>query len=79
MTTTMRAVVLEAPGSLDALQIRELPIPRHQRPAVMMACQNFSAKEIESLRHALVAQMRDVEDHPDALEFAKEFDAAFAQ
>src|SRR4051794_3955648 len=27
MTTTMRAVVLEAPGSPEALQIRELPIP----------------------------------------------------
>jgi NADPH2:quinone reductase len=27
MTTTMRAVVLEAPGPPEALQIRELPIP----------------------------------------------------
>jgi NADPH:quinone reductase-like Zn-dependent oxidoreductase len=27
MTGTMRAVVLDAPGPPDALQIRELPIP----------------------------------------------------
>jgi hypothetical protein len=27
MTGTMRAVVLDAPGPSDALQIRELPIP----------------------------------------------------
>src|SRR5215210_2367 len=27
MTTTMRAVVLEAPGAPEALQIRKLPIP----------------------------------------------------
>lgn len=27
--TTMRAVVLDAPGPPEALQIREVPVPRH--------------------------------------------------
>ena len=31
MTGTMRAVVLDAPGAPEALQVRELPIPEPSR------------------------------------------------
>ena len=41
MTTTMRAVVLEAPGSPDALQIRELPIPAPRPGWVLIRVKAF--------------------------------------
>jgi NADPH:quinone reductase-like Zn-dependent oxidoreductase len=47
MTTTMRAVVLEAPGSPEALQIRELPIPNPRPPWVLIRVKAFGLNRSE--------------------------------
>src|SRR3954463_8355372 len=47
MTTTMRAAVLEAPGSPDALQIRELPIPVPRPGWVLIRVKAFGLNRSE--------------------------------
>jgi NADPH2:quinone reductase len=47
MTTTMRAVVLEAPGSPQALQIRELPIPEPRPGWVLIRVKAFGLNRSE--------------------------------
>src|SRR3954463_10585661 len=47
MTTTMRAVVLEAPGSPEALQIRELPIPTPRPGWVLIRVKAFGLNRSE--------------------------------
>src|SRR6187397_3308176 len=47
MTTTMRAVVLEAPGSPEALQIRELPIPEPAPGWVLIRVKAFGLNRSE--------------------------------
>ena len=47
MTTTMRAVVLEAPGSPEALQIRELPIPAPRPGWVLIRVKAFGLNRSE--------------------------------
>src|SRR6266496_4313809 len=47
MTATMRAVVLEAPGSPDALQIRELPIPALRPGWVLIRVKAFGLDRSE--------------------------------
>ena len=47
MTTTMRAVVLEAPGPLDALQICELPIPTPRSGWVLIRVNAFGLNRSE--------------------------------
>src|SRR3954469_22006866 len=47
MTTTMRAVVLEAPGSPEALQIRELPIPSPAPGWVLIRVKAFGLNRSE--------------------------------
>jgi NADPH2:quinone reductase len=47
MTTTMRAVVLEAPGSPNALQIRELPIPTPRPGWVLIRVKAFGLNRSE--------------------------------
>jgi NADPH:quinone reductase len=47
MTATMRAVVLEAPGSPDALQIRELPIPQPRPGWVLIRVKAFGLNRSE--------------------------------
>src|SRR5678816_1469729 len=47
MTTTMRAVVLEAPGPPEALQIRELPIPTPRPGWVLIRVQAFGLNRSE--------------------------------
>src|SRR6185437_3276861 len=64
-----------ARNKLADLIIRQLPIARHQRTAIMMAGQHRRAKEIERLGHASIAQMRDIENHPEPLELLKQRDS----
>jgi len=40
---SMRAVVLDAPGPLDALQVRDLPIPTPQPGQVLIKVEAFEA------------------------------------
>lgn len=47
MTTRMRAVVLEAPGPPDALQIRELPIPEPRPGWVLIRVKAFGLNRSE--------------------------------
>jgi NADPH:quinone reductase-like Zn-dependent oxidoreductase len=47
MTTTMRAVVLEAPGPPDALEIRELPIPEPRPGWVLIRVKAFGLNRSE--------------------------------
>jgi NADPH2:quinone reductase len=47
MTITMRAVVLEAPGPPDALQIRELPIPEPRPDWVLIRVKAFGLNRSE--------------------------------
>jgi NADPH2:quinone reductase len=47
MTTTMRAVVLEAPGPPEALQIRELPIPTPRPGWVLIRVKAFGLNRSE--------------------------------
>jgi NADPH2:quinone reductase len=47
MTTTMRAVVLEAPGPPEALQIRELPIPDPRPGWVLIRVKAFGLNRSE--------------------------------
>ena len=47
MTTTMRAVVLEAPGPPEALQIRELPIPTPSPGWVLIRVKAFGLNRSE--------------------------------
>lgn len=47
MTTTMRAVVLEAPGPPEALQIRELPIPLPRPGSVLIRVKAFGLNRSE--------------------------------
>jgi len=47
MTTTMRAVVLEAPGPLEALQIRELPIPDPRPGWILIRVKAFGLNRSE--------------------------------
>jgi NADPH:quinone reductase-like Zn-dependent oxidoreductase len=47
MTTTMRAVVLEAPGPPEALQIRELPIPDPRAGWVLISVKAFGLNRSE--------------------------------
>jgi NADPH:quinone reductase len=47
MTATMRAVVLEAPGPPDALQIRELPIPELRTGWVLIRVKAFGLNRSE--------------------------------
>jgi NADPH:quinone reductase len=47
MTTTMRAVVLEAPGSPEALQIRELPIPDPRPGWILIRVKAFGLNRSE--------------------------------
>ncbi len=47
MTTTMRAVVLEAPGPPQALQIRELPIPDPRPGWVLIRVKAFGLNRSE--------------------------------
>src|SRR5262245_55431532 len=47
MTTTMRAVVLEAPGPPDALQVREIPIPIPQPALVLIRVKAFGLNRSE--------------------------------
>lgn len=47
MTTTMRAVVLEAPGPPEALQIRELTIPTPRRGWVLIRVKAFGINRSE--------------------------------
>jgi NADPH:quinone reductase len=47
MTTTMRAVVLEAPGPAEALQIRELPIPEPRPGWVLIRVKAFGLNRSE--------------------------------
>src|SRR5947207_189680 len=47
MTTMMRAVVLEAPGSPEALQIRELPIPDPRPGWVLIRVRAFGLNRSE--------------------------------
>src|SRR5919108_6657913 len=47
MTTTMRAVVLEAPGPPEALQIRELPIPDPRPGWVLIRVRAFGLNRSE--------------------------------
>ena len=47
MTTTMRAIVLEAPGPPDALQVREIPIPIPQPGWVLIRVQAFGLNRSE--------------------------------
>jgi NADPH:quinone reductase-like Zn-dependent oxidoreductase len=47
MTTTMRAVVLEGPGSPQALQIRELPIPEPRPGWVLIRVKAFGLNRSE--------------------------------
>src|SRR6185436_19052960 len=47
MTTTMRAIVLEAPGSPEALQIRKLPIPEPRPGWVLIRVKAFGLNRSE--------------------------------
>ncbi len=47
MTTTMRAIVLEAPGPPDALQVREIPIPIPQPGWVLIRVKAFGLNRSE--------------------------------
>jgi NADPH:quinone reductase len=47
MTATMRAVVLDAPGPPEALQIRELPIPEPRRAWVLIQVRAFGLNRSE--------------------------------
>src|SRR6266545_1972566 len=47
MTTTMRAIVLEAPGPPDALEIRELPIPQPRPGWVLIRVKAFGLNRSE--------------------------------
>src|SRR4029450_10737779 len=47
MTKTMRAVVLEAPGPADALQLRELPIPAPEPGWVLIRVEAFGLNRSE--------------------------------
>src|SRR6476660_4794036 len=47
MTTTMRAVVLEAPGPPQALQIRDLPIPDPRPGWVLIRVKAFGLNRSE--------------------------------
>jgi NADPH:quinone reductase-like Zn-dependent oxidoreductase len=47
MTATMRAIVLEAPGPLEALQIRELPIPEPGPGWVLIRVKAFGINRSE--------------------------------
>ena len=47
MTATMRAVVLDAPGPVDALQIRELPIPEPRPGWVLIRVEAFGLNRSE--------------------------------
>ena len=47
MPTTMRAVVLDAPGPPEALQIRELPIPEPQPGWVLIEVKAFGLNRSE--------------------------------
>ena len=47
MTETMRAVVLEEPGPVDALQIRELPIPTPEPGQVLIKVAAFGLNRSE--------------------------------
>lgn len=47
MTSTMRAVVLEAPGPPEALQLRELPIPEPQPGWVLIRVKAFGLNRSE--------------------------------
>jgi NADPH2:quinone reductase len=47
MTSTMRAVVLDAPGPPEALQIRELPIPEPQNGWVLIEVRAFGLNRSE--------------------------------
>jgi len=47
MTTTMRAIVLEAPGPLDALQVREIPIPTPRPGWVLIRVKAFGLNRSE--------------------------------
>ena len=47
MTSTMRAVVLDAPGPPDALQIRELPIPEPRPGWVLIQVKAFGLNRSE--------------------------------
>src|SRR5215203_2143892 len=66
-------------ASLDEgtdLVIRELPVVRHEGTTVRMAGPHGTAKCVERLPEALVAEMRRVEDHPEPLHLAQELAAA---
>jgi NADPH:quinone reductase-like Zn-dependent oxidoreductase len=45
--TTMRAVVLDAPGPPDALHIRELPVPTPEPGEVLTAVRAFGLNRSE--------------------------------
>src|SRR5439155_4689216 len=47
MTATMRAVVLDAPGPPEALQIRELPLPKPRRGWVLIRVKAFGINRSE--------------------------------
>src|SRR5262245_36391553 len=47
MTSTMRAVVLDAPGPPEALQIRELPVPEPERGWVLIEVKAFGLNRSE--------------------------------
>jgi len=47
MTTTMRAIVLDAPGPPDALTIRQLPVPEPANGWVLIAVKAFGLNRSE--------------------------------
>ena len=60
-----------ARDELPELFVGELALVRHQRPAVRVARPHRPAKMIHGVAEAVVAQVRGVEDHPEALHLAR--------
>src|SRR4051812_30285193 len=58
---------------LDLL-IGELTITGDQRAAIVMTAEPATAEKVQRLCHALVAQMRDIQDHAEAFKFTKQLD-----
>ena len=62
-----------------ALVCGKLAIAGNQCPTVVMARQHRAIKDVQRLRHAVIAQVSDVEDHPQLIEDAQQLDAGGAE
>src|SRR5690348_2869949 len=68
-----------ARNKLADLIIRQLPIARHQRTAIMVTGQHRPAKQVERLGHASIAKVRDIENHAEPLELLEQRDSRSAE